>query len=280
MPGTGPLPVTPDTMKSKFPHHLPQGAPLGAPSQPPTRSPRKNGFTLVEILVVIVIIIVLAAVVFSITMNVRRSAIKVADMSNLRSLATAVMAAGADNAGRLPAIHAGTDKGNTNAAPYYLVGANSLMAYGINREACYIPRKDVVGGAPLYKWWTMFGMDSQTPIHYNYFANDAPNGKDPWFMKGSVVKPSKAEYRGAIPYETIMKDPSKAFARSITDDAWYPVLWSGLCRDYPGSDKVAALMEKGEPLGVNVMYLDSHAQWIPKEKMKTRYTAGSLKVSW
>jgi prepilin-type N-terminal cleavage/methylation domain-containing protein len=240
------------------------------------------GFTLVELLVVITIIIVLAAIAFTTTQNVRRSAIKVTDMSNLRSLAAAAMAAGGDNGGRLPAIHAGTDgKAATNAAPYYLIGRNTLESYGINKEACYIPRKGVVGGGPDYKWWLMFGADSQTPVHYNYFANDAAQGKDPWFKGGNLVKPTKAEYRGATPYETIIEDPNRAFPRSFTDDAWYPVLWSGLCREYPGSDPVAALMEKGKPLGMNIIYLDGHAEWVPISKGKVRYKLGSgLQIYW
>ena len=244
--------------------------------------PVSKGFTLLELLVVITIIVVLAGVVFSITQNIRRSATKVADMGNLRSLAAAAMAAGADNGGRLPSIHAGTDnKAGTNPAPYYLVGRNTLESYGINREACYIPRKGVTGGAPDYKWWVMFGADAQTPTHYNYFANDALPGKDPWFKSGTLVKPTKAEYRGAIPYDTIMQDPSKAFAKSFTDDVWYPVLWSGVCREYPGSDPVAALMEKGKPLGMNVMYLDGHAEWVPINKSKVRYSLGNgLKIFW
>jgi len=260
--------------------------PLSLKSEPSdemrTRS-KNRGFTLVELLVVITIIIVLAGIVFTVTKNVRRSAVKVADMSNLRSLAAAAMAAGSDNAGRLPAIHAGTDgKGGTNPAPYYLVGRNTLETYGIHKEACYIPRKDVVGGAPDYKWWVMFGADSQTPTHYNYFANDARPGTEPWFKSGgTLVKPTKAEYRGATPYETIIQDVNKAFPRSFTDDAWYPVLWSGLCREYQGSDPVAALMENNKPLGMNVMFLDGHAEWVPKTKGKIRYTLpNSLKVYW
>ncbi len=247
----------------------------------PTLADRR-GFTLVELLVVITIIIVLAGIAFTTTRNVRRSAIKVTDMSNLRSLAAAAMAAGGDNAGRLPAIHAGTDgKAGTNPAPYYLVGRNTLESYGITRESCYIPTKGVVGGGPDYKWWTMFGADSQTPVHYNYFANDAAPGRDPWFKYGTLVKPTKAEYRGATPYETIIEDPSKAFPRNFTDDAWYPVLWSGVCREYPGSDPVAALMEKGKPLGMNVIYLDGHAEWVPISKGKIRYKLSSgLQIYW
>ncbi|MGL5017629.1 MAG: type II secretion system protein [Luteolibacter sp.] len=241
-----------------------------------------SGFTLVELLVVITITAVIVGMSFTATQRIRRSAIKVTDMSNLRSLATAAMAAGGDNAGRLPAIHAGTDgKATTNPAPYYLVGRNTLESYGITKEACYIPRKGVVGGGPDYKWWEMFGADSQTPTHYNYFANDALPGKDPWFKSGTLVKPTKAEYRGATPYETIIEDPTRAFPKNFTDDAWYPVLWSGVCREYPGSDPVAALMEKGKPLGMNVIYLDGHAEWIPISKAKIRYKLSSgLQIYW
>ena len=232
-----------------------------------------RGFTLVELLVVILIVVVLAGVAFSVTRSARRSALKVADMTNLRSLSTAAMAAGSDNAGRLPHVHA-----VSNAAPYYLKDRETLESFGIFKENCYIPDKRAEGGAPNYGFWYMFS--NQTPVHYSYFAKDAPTGNS-WFQNGTVSKPSKEEYRGAIPYEDIIKDPTKAFARSVTDDAWYPILWSGICRDYSGKKQLAALVEDGEALGVNVMYLDSHAEWVDKKKLKVRYTAaGGLKIHW
>jgi prepilin-type N-terminal cleavage/methylation domain-containing protein/prepilin-type processing-associated H-X9-DG protein len=260
------------------------------PARPVSVSALKNsGFTLVELLVVILIIVVLAAITFSVTQNIRRSATKVADMQNLRSLASAAMAAGSDNAGRLPAIHAGTDKGNSaNPAPYWLAGRNTLESYGIYKEACYIPRKGVPGGkdappAKDYEWWYRdpSGNDS-TPVHYVYFANDTPQGKNPWFMQGTLVKPTKAEYRGATPYETIIQDQTKAFAKGFTDDAWYPVLWSSLISEYPGRPIVAPLVgNNNKPLGVNVMYLDGHAEWVPMNKGKLRYTSSSgAKIYW
>jgi prepilin-type N-terminal cleavage/methylation domain-containing protein len=252
------------------------------PTPPPAG--KRSGFTLVELLVVITIIVVLAAITLTTTQNMRRSAIKTTDMNNLRSLAAAAMAAGGDNAGRLPSIHAGTDKGNTaNPAPYWLIGRNTLESYGITKEACYIPRKGVPGGkgvppAKDYEWWYRdpSGNDS-TPVHYVYFANDTPQGGTPWFMQGKLVKPTKAEYRGATPYETIIENPNKAFPRSFTDDAWYPVLWSSLISEYPGRPVIAPILDgKNKPLGVNVIYLDGHAEWVPMTKDKTpRYTSSS-----
>lgn len=227
---------------------------------------------MVELLVTITIIITLAAFAFTASRSVRLNASKVADMQNLRSLSAAVMAAGSDNAGRLPTIHP------DNPAPYYLMDRKILESFGIGKEGCYAPTRNIYGGAPGYAWWYNYG--TSTPTHYVYYANDAAVKTNAWFLKGSVTPPSKNEYRGAIPYEEIIKDPTKAFARTITDDAWYPVLWSGLCRDYAGAPRVGAIMQDGEPLGLNEMYLDGHAEWVPKAKMKARYTAGSLKVLW
>lgn len=240
-----------------------------------------RGFSLVELLVVIVIIIVLAAVSFSITQSVRRSAAKVTDMNNLRSLSAAAMAAGSDNAGRLPQIHHGAQAGNSNSAPYWLVSSTILESYGIFREGCYAPGRNITGGAPNYDWWKKH--QPGTPVHYSYLANDAnpssPN--DAWFLKGTVKVPDRSEYRGSIPYDDIIKDRTKAFAKNTTDDAWYPILWASLCRDWPGSARVAAIMNNGKALGVNVMYLDGSCEWIPEKKMKERYSnSGGLKILW
>jgi prepilin-type N-terminal cleavage/methylation domain-containing protein/prepilin-type processing-associated H-X9-DG protein len=239
-----------------------------------------RGFTLVELLVVVVIIIALAAVSFTITQSARRSAAKVADMNNLRSLSAAAMAAGSDNAGRLPQIHAGAQTGNSNSAPYWLVANTVLESYGIFREGSYAPGRNITGGAPKYDWWTKH--QPGTPVHYSYLANDSnPATNDAWFLKGTVKVPDRSEYRGSIPYDEIIKDRTKAFAKNTTDDAWYPLLWASLCRDWPGSARVAAIMNNGDALGVNVMFLDGHCEWIPKKKMRERYsTSGGLKILW
>ena len=234
--------------------------------------PKPSGFTLVELLVTVTIIITLAALAFTVASSARLNASKVVDMQNLRSLSAAVMAAGSDNGGRLPTIHP------NNSAPYYLQDRKILESYGISKESCYAPTRNIFGGAPKYDWWYNYG--TQTPTHYVYYANDAEVKTNAWFLKGKVTPPSKSEYRGTIPYEDIIKDSTKAFARTVSDDAWYTVLWSGLCRDYGGSPRVAAIMQNGEALGMNVIYLDGHAEWVPKAKMKARYTAGSLKVLW
>lgn len=238
----------------------------------PVQNPAR-GFTLAELLVAVLVIIVLAGIVVNASRSAQRSAAKVSDMNNLRNLATAAMASGGDNAGRLPKLHP-----EGQSAPYWLLSRDTLQSNGIYKESCYAPGRNIYGGAPKYEWWYNYG--TSTPTHYVYFANDADVKTNAWFLKGKVAPPSKSEYRGAIPYEQIIQDPTKAFARGVTDDAWYPVLWAGLCRDYSGTPRVAAIMHNGEALGVNVMYLDGHAEWIPKNEMKTRYTAGALTVLW
>lgn len=225
-------------------------------------------------LVVIVIILVLASLGFQIGKSTRRSALKVTDMTNLRSLAVAAMASGTDNGGQLPRIHT-----PGNQAPYWLTSRETLESFGIFKESCYIPNKNIDGGPPKYDWW--FGFGASTPIHYCYFANDAKPGETPWFLAGSVTPPAEEEYRGATPYRTIIRDTTKAFARSASDDAWYPVLWAGLCRDYGGKKTVAAIMEAGKPLGVNVLLIDGSGKWVDKADMKARYSAsGGLKIYW
>ena len=234
---------------------------------------RRRGFTLIELLVVITIVIVLAVIVVAITGKVRQNAAKIADMQNLRSLSTAAMAAGSDSGGRLPLFH-----GNSYA-PYWVVGRATLESYGIFKENCYIPRKGVVGGAPNYDWWFKVGSDSQVPIHYVYFANDKSS---PWWTGGSLVKPIEAEYRGSIPFETIIEDSNKAFPKSFSDDAWYTVLWASMISEYPGRDPIAPLVDRNdEPLGLNVIYLDGSAEWRDAKTTKVRYTHSSgLKLMW
>jgi prepilin-type N-terminal cleavage/methylation domain-containing protein len=246
-----------------------------SPGYLPARiNPQKRGFTIVELLVAITILAVLAALAVSVTGSARRSAIKLTDMNNLRSLATAAMASGTDHAGRFPNLHSAS-----NSAPYYLRDRETLESHGIYKENCYINNPKIEGGAPKYTFWYMF--PTQTPVHYCYFANDAPAGTMAWFQRGSVQPPSRAEYRGSIPYDEIIRDPSRAFARNAMDDAWYPVLWAGLCRDWPGKPQLAAVMKDGQALGVNVMYIDGSARWVDKKEMKVRYTAsGGLKVYW
>ena len=238
-----------------------------------------RGFTLVEILVAIVIIISLAAVVISVTRNAKLSAMKVADMNNLRSLAGAAMAAGTDNAGRFPQLHSGAKSGSSHYAPYWLTDREYLESNGIHRDSLYVPFAGVFGGAPNFDWWENY-QPQGTPTHYVYFANDANQNSDAWFLKGRVVQPTRKEYRGSISYDEIIRDGTKAFARNAGSDAWYPVLWAGLCREFGSQPKVGALMKDGDWLGVNVIFIDGHAEWVPRKNMKPRYTASSMTLYW
>lgn len=255
---------------------------VSAPS--PLSNPRRRngGFTLVELLVVITIIIILAFVTVSVVQGVRRSAAKVSDLNNVRNLTAAAVAAGSDNGGKLPQLHMGAKDGNSNAAPNMLAGRIDLESYGIYKEACYAPSRKLLGGAPDYKWWFKDSSgETSTEIHYVYFANDATAKEKGWFTNGKVTPPSEEEYRGSVPRAEIISDPLKAFARTISDDVWYPVLWAGLCRNGKSGPEAAIMKDDTEPLGVNVSYLDGRAEWVDWAKMKNpRYKSGGVTLYW
>lgn len=70
-------------------------------------------------------------------------------------------------------------------------------------------------------------------------------------MRGAPT--DKKDYHGGIPYEDIIKDGTKAFARGFTDDAWYPKWWAELCRDCAGS-RLAAITDNGKVIGMNICH--------------------------
>jgi prepilin-type N-terminal cleavage/methylation domain-containing protein len=49
------------------------------------------------------------------------------------------------------------------------------------------------------------------------------------------------------------------------------VVLAGITFSITGNDEV---------LGMNVIHLDGHGAWVPMEKMKVRYTSGSLGLLW
>ena len=113
------------------------------------------------------------------------------------------------------------------------------------------------------------------PTHYVYFTNDGITPSSGWSSQGRVFAQDKKTYQGAMQYEEIIKDEIKVFPHAITDDAWCQLLWVGICGDYGGT-RVGAITQNGQVLGMNVIYLDGHAEWIPMKKMKVRFTSGSL----
>jgi prepilin-type processing-associated H-X9-DG protein len=41
-----------------------------------------------------------------------------------------------------------------------------------------------------------------------------------------------------------------------------------------------AIVQVGEVLGMNVMYLDGHAQWVRADKIKVRYNSNGFGLLW
>lgn len=270
----------------------------------------RSGFTLVELLVVIAIIVVLAAVVLFATRTVQTSAAKAADMTNLKSLLGATVAAADDSTGVLPPLH-----DPRKPAPHWLVDRDTLESYGFSREFLYSPGKDLRGGKPAYDWWlnrndqpieqasghVETGLDQPAaerrqvgegqgsdtaPVqtHYVYFANDAGDIDSGWYKTGAVTPPKPSEFRGA---RTVLDDinsrPSAqsrmVFPRKVTDECWYPILWSGLCFK-SGKKTYCAFLKDNEPLGINVIYLDGHAEWVPGAKLKARFRNAGGSYYW
>ena len=275
-----------------------------------SRSPRRHGFTLVELLVVIAIVLVLVTVVFVATRAVRTSAAKAADMTNLKSLLNITVAAADDSTGILPPLH-----DSRKSAPHWLVGRDALEEYGFSRESLYSPGSGLKGGKPAFDWWynrkvtpiddasekVVTSLDKENPdkksvvsgigsdsapiqTHYVYFANDAEEVDDGWYKSGSVTAPKPSEFKGS---RTVLDDlnskPSgesrMVFPRKVTDECWYPIVWGGLCFK-KGNTTHCAFLKDNQPLGVNLIYLDGHAEWVPTEKLKLRYRGSGGSYYW
>lgn len=271
---------------------------------------RRPGFTLVELLVVICIIMVLVTVIFMATRTIRTSAAKASDMTNLKSLLGATVAAADDSTGILPPLH---DVRKT--APHWLVDRDTLEGFGFSREALYSPGKGIPGGKPNYDWWNNrnsqpieqasghveTSLDQPAPTsrpvgqgqgsdtapvqtHYVYYANDAEDVNNGWYKFGTVTPPKPSEFKGP---RTVLDDinsrPSAqsriVFPRKATDECWYPILWSSLCFK-SGKKTFCAFMKDNEPLGINAIYLDGHAEWIPAEKLKPRFRNAGGSYYW
>lgn len=220
----------------------------------------------------IAVVAILAALAFLATKRAMISARKVGDLNNVRQLAALSMSMAGENGNLLPQLHSEANR----SAPYWfsMKARREMESNGMNREGCYAPTRNLYGGKPDYEWWDY--RENATVFHYVYFADDSGGGT-PWYGDASgIERPNPREWRG----DPEVLRSGRPFVRNLGDQAWYPLLWAGLCRDYGDTPRVCAIMENGEPLGMNVVYTDGRAEWVPGDKMKPRYKNGQLSIYW
>ena len=214
-----------------------------------TRARGWQAFILVDLLVVLALLGVLVLTVAAGTSGDVSKRLACAD--NLRRLYSATQTWGTDNAGVYP--NRGADY------PYYVSQSfrNTLTnAYKLERKNFYCPANPSWNNDSLWDF-----SSSSSVLGYSYFAG-YPDFNSPYFI--AVYYPAN----GALPGGDNLRNHLPVFAVNLTDQPYYPILWTDLSRKYLGDwrrerDTVRGANHFGtdKPLGQNEVYLDGRVAW-------------------
>ncbi|MGE9266896.1 MAG: type II secretion system protein [Verrucomicrobiales bacterium] len=247
---------------------------------------KNSGFTLVELLVVIAIIAVLTSLTFVGYGKVKLSAHKAKSIANMRSLSTITMAMAQESNGNFPSLHL-----TNNQNPYWFSGQKRRIMedqYGLTRDMCYTDsnecwKKDGYDICQNRELWDWQGGSSASVWGYSYLVNDARNGEgSDWGATGTFSPPEDFnQIKDSVTYvDENGEERIRWIPRNMYDQCVYPLLWADLTRVYNGEPVGNFMKSSGRLLGTNIARIDGSVEWIPEERLKERFSNGSLKLVW